>query len=298
MSRSPDTTEPALDTIVVVNIFACVYSGSTWLNLMLGSHSEAFSVGEIEAICRGEPATCGVHGSECGLWSRFDPTEEENLLVRISRLAGKRYLVLSNPRNSLPHQQDSRIESRSVHLVRDGRAVAASMLRKHPERTALDCARHWRDNVAGHRRLLREREGGDVTTVNYERLQADTDGELERVCLTVGLPFEPAIRQFWRGDHHYLWGNRGTLFAMQRMRNQDARAEDLPESIHAPQTNWDLDYYRKTDTERFVDERWRTELSPRQRLVFALAAGRLNRKLGYDSRRLRGGRQAAPVHKP
>ena len=272
---------PPSEKILVINIFSFLYSGSTWLNLMLGSHPEAFSVGEIEAVCCGRPCICGVHGPECELWSRFDPTEDDNPLVQISRLSGKRCLVLSNPRNSLAWQQDTRIESRFIHLIRDGRAVVASTLRKHPDRRIRDCARDWQTRVLSHRRLLNEHIGAAPPTVMYERLQANTDGELRQVCDAVGLGFEPNMRQFWRKDHHYLWGNRGILFAMTRRRDANASQEDLPESVHAPETCWDLDYYVRTDPDNFVDERWRKELNPVQRVLFALTAGKLNLELGY-----------------
>jgi len=272
---------PMSEKILVINIFSFLYSGSTWVNLMLGSHPEAFSVGEIEAVCCGRPFICGVHGPECDLWPRFDPTEHENPLVQISRLSGKRCLVLSNPRNSLLWQQDARIESRFIHLIRDGRAVVASTLRKHPERRVRDCARDWKARVLDYRQLLTRLVGDAPPTVMYERLQAHTDGELRRICDAVGLDFEPNMRKFWHKDHHYPWGNRGILFAMKSRRDASASQEDLPESVHAPDTRWDLDYYARTDPDNFVDERWRQELSLLQRGLFALTAGRLNLELGY-----------------
>ena len=273
-----DATQPS-EKIVVINIFSFLYSGSTWLNLMLGSRPGAFSVGEIEAVACGRPFICGVHGPECEFWSRFEPTEHENPLVQISRLSGKRCLVLSNPRNSLSWQQDARIESQFIHLVRDGRAVAASMLRKHPDRRIRDCARDWRTRVLDHRQLLTRLIGDCPRAVMYEKLRAD--GELRRICEAVGLGFHPNMRQFWQKDHHYLWGNRGILFVMKRKRDASTSQENIPDSVHAPGTRWDLDYYLRTDPDNFVDERWRKELSPVQRVLFALTAGRLNLELGY-----------------
>jgi hypothetical protein len=44
-----------MNPITVVNIVAVSYSGSTWLNLMLGAHDDALSVGEIDQAYKAVP---------------------------------------------------------------------------------------------------------------------------------------------------------------------------------------------------------------------------------------------------
>jgi len=45
--------------------------------------------------------------------------------------------------------------------------------------------------------------------------------------------------------------------------------------------DWDMDRYRRQDPARFVDERWKQELTTGQLRIFALWAGRKNRQYGY-----------------
>ncbi len=267
--------------LVVVNIFSYSYSGSTWVNLLFGSHPQAFSVGEIEPLYADQQAQCMVHGEGCDFWPRFDPGSGENLFVQLARLSGKRYLVVTNPGSSLADQKDERIASRFIHLVRDGRAVVASARRKMPGRSVYRAARSWRKGICRDLAALEEHANGKQVTVIYEKLKADTQGELRRVCEAIGLPFDPGMVEYWHRDHHFLWGNHGTLFAMRNKREGGVKPEVMPATTHAPNVQWDLDHYRKTDPGSFVDERWKRELNARQLAVFGLVAGRLNRRFGY-----------------
>ncbi|MCZ6834762.1 MAG: hypothetical protein O7G85_03215 [Planctomycetota bacterium] len=96
-SRSMPQAQP----VVVVNIVAMSYAGSTWANMLLGANSEAFSIGEMDRIQKYEQATCTIHGPECPVWSRFDRASDENIFLQISRISGKRFLVVNNTRKYL-----------------------------------------------------------------------------------------------------------------------------------------------------------------------------------------------------
>jgi len=64
------------DRLTIVHIISVSYSGSTWLNLLLGAHSRAFSIGEMTVLRRTGRAICKLHGDGCPFWSRFDPHAE------------------------------------------------------------------------------------------------------------------------------------------------------------------------------------------------------------------------------
>jgi sulfotransferase family protein len=114
---------------------------------------------------------------------------------------------------------------RVVHMLRDGRDVAAAHL---------DAAAHGVPGLAGsvqaaaagwraavlHARAAGDRLGPRLLTVRYERLVADPRGVLGEVCGFLELPFEPAmLRQlehvdlpdeprFWRVGHDLVPGAR------------------------------------------------------------------------------------------
>ena len=108
------------DPVVVINIVSVSYSGSTWANLVLGSQSQALSIGEIDRINTTGRALCSLHGPRCALWSRFDPHNGENIYLQIARLTGKWYLVVNNTRDCLDDQRHPSIRSKFILLVRDG----------------------------------------------------------------------------------------------------------------------------------------------------------------------------------
>ena len=56
-------------------------------------------------------------------------------------------------------------------------------------------------------------------------------------------------------------------------------------TTRSPTSRTDSQFYARSDPATFRDERWKTELSDRQIRWFALAAGRLNRSLGYGAGR-------------
>ncbi|MHC5023213.1 MAG: sulfotransferase family protein [Planctomycetota bacterium] len=281
------------EPVVVVNVVAMSFSGSTWINLLLGAHEEAFSIGEIDVIDRTGRPVCSVCGPECAVWSRFDADSTENIYHQVSRLAGRRYLVVNNTRSHLDVQQDPGIEPRFIWVIRDGRAAVASAMRKFPDRSTWRASRGWARGVRKKQQLLDGQAPESILRVSYEALLADTPGELERICDFLGLTRDPNLADNWVHQPHFLAGNMGTLSYVLRAqgrhayyqvtREGDIVEQDIDEGVvqvRADQRH-DMDFYRQRDARNFADERWKTELSDRQLRIFAVAAGRLNRALGY-----------------
>ena len=134
-----------------------------------------------------------------------------------------------------------------VHLVRDGRAASASMMR-HLGAPMSDVARRWRRTtlaaLAVNARVSRARR----TRLRYEALCENPGAEVERLCSFVCLPYERSGLLPAAG--HALGGSRSPM-----LREKDIR----------------------------VDDRWRSELNARDRETFEREAGWLNRRLGYSS---------------
>jgi len=265
--------------IIVVNVICTSYSGSTWLNLLLGSHPDAFSVGEIKSIKRTGRPLCTLHGENCPVWSQFDFPSDKNPFLKIAQIAEKRWLIVNNSRNYMEYLDDPNIESRYVHLLRDGRAVTASMMRKYVDTTMWKASRKWAHDVRRNQRLIRRRGGANSCLVHYEKLNQDTAGQLELLCKQLGMPFEPTMLDCWSQPHHYLGGNRGTLTALANKQSVDPSwIDNGAKKIRA---KLDLDFYAKNNPARFKDERWKSELNTKQLSVFALVAGGINRRYGY-----------------
>ena len=266
-------------TPMIVNIVSASYSGSTWLNLILGSHSTAFSVGELTPLRRFGKAMCKMHGEACPRWSRFDLQAPQNLYQQIHTLCDKPVMVINNPRQFEARQPDSGFDRRNIHVLRDGRAVCASMMRKFPEVSMWKAAWHWRKVVGKNERRVRSLPAEQRLMVRYEDAVAEPEREIGRICQFLGIAFEPAMLRYWEQDHCFLGGSQGTLHGLAHKRQQQL-AEVQRVRAHG---QIDQAYYEKQDPEKFVDERWKKELSPRQLKVFRLLAGSVNRRYGYDA---------------
>ena len=89
-------------------------------------------------------------------------------------------------------------ESRVVHVVRDGRDVAASFLELGWSDTIEHAALHWRQ------RVLRGRQARDLLAperyheLRYEDLVLQPEATLRRMCEAIELPFHPAMLRHQR----------------------------------------------------------------------------------------------------
>ena len=186
--------------------------------------------------------------------ARRDHTSACNSLMvfeAVRRATGKPVVVDStkNPGRMRALYLESDLPMRLVYLIRDGRAVCHSRVR----REGISMQRAAKAWVAEHRRqrvaqltIPRDR----ILRVHYERLCRDPGEELERICRFIGTSFEPAMMEFRDDRRHGVGGN-----AM-RFRNDERTIR--------------------------LDERWRTEMSAEDLVVFNAIAGRTNARLGYS----------------
>jgi len=207
--------------------------------------------------------------------------------------------VIHNSRKLLPHQRAAGARIKFIHLIRDGRAVTASMLRKRWKNRITSmwrAARQWRYDVRRNHRLLKRQPAADQIMVRYEDLIADRHAELSRICDFLGMQYDPTMIEFWNGDHHPAGGNAGTMFSMAREKEsagEAARADQIAHRVD-PQ-RLDVNYYEEQDPGQFRDERWKNELSDRDLRIFGLIAGRLNRQFGYPPSLERRDTASVPV---
>lgn len=159
-------------------------------------------------------------------------------------------------------------EAHFVHVIRDGRDVALSVLdRTVRELTAGDIARRWRKKV------LQARDDAPALEhymeIRYEDLILETEPTLQRVC--------DFCRLDWRDDllrYHERSADR--LQEMARALPGGGRSQELTVerrlATHAMTT-------KPPSADRV--QRWRKQMSEQQRLDFEERAGDLLADLGY-----------------
>jgi hypothetical protein len=161
-------------------------------------------------------------------------------------------------------------EARFVHVIRDGRDVALSVLdRTVRDLSTADVARRWQKKITKAREdspKLRH-----YTEVRYEDLILDTEPVLRRVTEFIELPWDEAMLAY-----HERSGER--LQEMARALPGDGRAQELSVerrmATHAMTT-------KPPSAERVA--RWRSEMSAAQRSEFEAIAGELLSELGYPT---------------
>lgn len=306
-------------------VFICSagHSGSTLLDLLLGSHPDAVSLGEIthlpKNLALNTPCTCGKPARECGVWSRIvdelgrmpefreihsdpyvlhlgminastvvDTRHQTRLRVLqrrfvyalahahlrwdirfpeallrplyagsrnklllfdvVSRLLSRGIIVDSSKHylEAVSLYEQARDRVRVVLLVRDGRAVYYSGLKRGQDRkTALQA---WECTYRRALPILRRRIPPEhLIQVRYEDLADSPERELERLCAFIGIDYAQEMLRFVEKERHVLNGNRMRF-------GSGAIAADVS---------------------------WRERLSGSDALYFDSRAGRLNRKLGY-----------------
>jgi hypothetical protein len=171
-------------------------------------------------------------------------------------------------------------EARFIHLVRDGRDVALSVLPMNwGPGSITEAAELWVERVT----IARE-QGARVEhymEVKYEDLVTDTEPVLRRVSDLLELPWDPAML-----DYHER--------AEERLKE---KARDLPRKS----SRGDQPAAARMASHAMAKEppnpnrigRWRTEMSAEDRALYESVAGDLLVELGYEV-----GEPAEPEHEP
>jgi hypothetical protein len=142
---------------------------------------------------------------------------------------------------------------KAIHLVRDGRAVALSMighgLRADTRARTVDlAARSWSRRNESAADLLAGLPESQWIRIRYEDLCARPEAVLRQVCEFLEIDGRHPVLDFRSRQQHVL-GN---------------------------------DMRLKSTSEIRLDERWRTQLSREDLDVFERSAGQMNRQYGYE----------------
>ena len=167
-------------------------------------------------------------------------------------------------------------EAHFVHLIRDGRDVRLSQLKRgsnHPN--AKKHARRWRKRVR-----TAQKEGAELPgrymELRYEDLITDPEPQLRRICEFVGLDFDPAMLAY-----HERAGERlGEIDRDLEAGSENAEARERP--LFKAEDR--LDFHKLTKEPPRIDRvaKWKDEMPPEDIEQFDRVAGLLLKELGYE----------------
>lgn len=211
--------------MVPVFIIGCPRSGSTMLGAMLGNHPDAICLPEAQFIVDLMPESDPLAAMDAasllesierhwrfGLWSFSFRANSYALngaaipyrtviewLIREYAMTRSRTsprlwidqsLFVSHTGKLLQHFPNARF----IHLIRDGRAVAASIIPLPWGPNAVHtAARLWKDHLAYGFAADAVLGGNRVIRVHYEQMVADAEGTMRRLSSFLGIDFCPAM---------------------------------------------------------------------------------------------------------
>jgi hypothetical protein len=161
-------------------------------------------------------------------------------------------------------------EARFVHVIRDGRDVALSVLdRTVRDLTAADVAKRWK------RKIQKARDAApklrNYTEVRYEDLILDTEPSLRRICEFIELEWDDAVL-----DYH---------------ERSESRLEEMKRALPADGHSAELDVERRMATHAMTTKppdadrvsRWKRQMTDDDRRAFEEIAGPMLADLGYET---------------
>jgi sulfotransferase family protein len=294
LRRNRDANRPPFPFVVGMN-----RSGTTLLRMMLDAHPqltmppETHFVPDLIKACRKPDATpesaleamkshrewedFGFTDEEALSWLRALPKVEPGPAVRAFYEAyaakeGKPRYGEKTPRyvGRMRQIQTALPEARFVHVIRDGRDVALSVLdRTVRDIDAAHVAGRWKQKIEKAREAAPALD--HYTEVRYEDLITDTEPTLRRICEFIELDWDPTVL-----DYHERSADR--LSEMARALPGDGKLQDLSVerrmATHAMTT-------KPPDADRV--SRWKRQMSEVDRQAFEEVAGEMLAELGYET---------------
>lgn len=304
----------------LVCIIGAGHCGSTLLDLIIGSHSSAFSLGELHAIARhmdrgngDSPRICSVCEGVCEFWNQRASLPLIKLYyARKSRIrsfmgmvarnfynpykllfgwSGKSVLVDSSKqpywfsKQLTPAYTLKDIDVYLIYIARDGRAVVNSYLRKYPERNVGEITGNWINQVLARNSYFDQFEKTKRLLVRYEELANEPEGTVQSICEFLDLSYEKDMLRYWVHDHHLIAGNAGTNSLIWEYRKKFKM--DVPESeklhdVKGYKQYYDSEYYEQIGLAIRFDQRWRNELTSEQIDVFDAMAADINKPYAFN----------------
>jgi len=164
-------------------------------------------------------------------------------------------------------------EARFVHMIRDGRDVALSLLPlSFGPSTVTEAAELWKKRVGWAR--YQSRGIDHYTEVRYEEVILDTEGTLRKLCDFIELEFDPAMLDYHEGAAERL-SEKARDLAKPDGRAQPAAARIASHAL------------AKEPPQADRVGRWKREMSSDDVAAYEAVAGDLLAELGYETRRIK-----------
>ena len=265
--------------IKVVYILGSGHCGSTLLNLLLNGHSQVCGLSELNQVrfFLNSQKRNQKKNSSHTKWEKISKvfkklsgnnlkdinvkkipksnsknaklwiTNNENIFFAINAVTGKKIFVDSSkdPKRLNLLKQSKHLEVQTIHLVRDGRAVINSYVRKY--HNFFLCFHRW--FATGIWSLYLKTNTGPWLEIRYEDLVSDPQKSLKSICKFIGVKYQEQMLNYRSHEYIGVCGN----------------------------------FMVNNKTEKISkDNRWKQELSKKHKLLFYIFGSPLNFYRGYQ----------------
>jgi hypothetical protein len=257
------------------------HSGSTLLGLILGSNLECFYAGEANKIKflgtslgDEENRFCKICGKNCPIWTNLKFSDETNIYEYLSAKTNKPLIIDSTKKTSWIEQRIDQMSKTSskiflIYLIRDGRAVVNSRIRKYPNMEASQLIKDWIEQIKATNNLF-EHFTGDKIKIHYERLAEEPEKIVKKLSNFLGISYNENMLRYYEFEHHPLGGNSGTQSLIAKAQ------KDSIKNAYVKLSDRNQYYYENHPLEIKLDLRWKNEMSKDTLDLFQNMAGELN----------------------
>lgn len=283
-----------MNNITVININSLSYTGTTWLNLVLGCHERAMALGPLDRLWQvlrkrladhwrvsGQPKDthCLVHGNACEFWPKFvkQYSVDENIFISLHKYTGKNIFTTNNiADDSLKSMLcNEKLNVKNIYLVRDGRQLVESYLRKNKNKSYLQGITEFLQTSFSN--FYFDDKAKYVLNIRYEDLMQDPKKYLKIFSSFIEIDYSDAALCYWNYNHHLVGGNPGTIATLRL-----SEGLDITEFEGADFYKEQFDRLKQFGPQSFVYQRESSVASRMELFLFDCLAGADNARFGYD----------------
>lgn len=237
----------------IVFIVSNLYSGSTWLSYVLGSHPTAATLGEHHRRFEGERTIacryCSALGRpDCEVLEGILNTplaEAYNMPLQRFAAMGITTLIDNSKQISwlerlLTHGACDGLTIKVIHLVRDPRGWMASCLSRNPQLSIPELINHWKYELIKSEADL-ARLQLPVHRTCYDLMHLAPHHSMAMISDFVGISYSTDQYDYWHRPHHAMGANGASINVLPQQRGRTP----------------DREYYLSRFKTHFHDERWR-----------------------------------------
>jgi hypothetical protein len=215
----------------LINVLGAGRSGTTMLDLMLGSDDNAFSLGEVHAWFRPfrkhhRHIDCNCGDRQCAYWNSILPVREADFFEKAFDQLNVEFLIDSSKNlvwaidnNRWAQKNDIKVINIVMYkpilnyvysIWKRGESVDAALYRYKKY----------------YLRLMSS--GIPVITVSFSELVSCPENVLQKICEITGQVYSVDRTEFWKYDHHHIFGSGGVRAQSRKGTSEIQGREDFP----------------------------------------------------------------------